>query len=115
MYVQDSHTLETHDDVPKNLREELYAEEQQSLQKHQKASRTSASGLPPINITNVLPAPSSQQSHLASSAATPAPDMPSKSTPLNRLNIPGFRDNAVEEYCAWQKLQNKRPELKLEY
>ena len=38
-----------------------------------------------------------------------------KSTPLNRLNIPGFRDDAVEEYCNWQKSQNKRPELKLEY
>jgi hypothetical protein len=115
MYVQNGHTLETHDDVPENLREELYAEEQQSLQKHQKASGTSALGLPPINITNVLPAPSGQQSHVASSAATPAPDMPSKSTLPNRLNIPGFRDDAVEEYCAWQKSQNKRPELKLEY
>jgi hypothetical protein len=54
----------------------------------------------------VLPAISGQQSH-------PDPEM--KSTPLNRLNIPGFRDDAVEEYCNWQKSQNKRPELKLEY
>lgn len=41
--------------------------------------------------------------------------MPSKSTPPNRLNIPGFRDNTIEEYYNWQKSQNKRPELKLEY
>jgi hypothetical protein len=27
MYVQDGHTLETHDDVPENVREELYSEE----------------------------------------------------------------------------------------
>ena len=40
--------------------------------------------------------------------------MTSKSTLPNRLNIPGFRDDAVE-YCNWQKSQNKRPELKLEY
>ena len=31
MYVQDGHTLETHDDVPKKIRDELYVEEQQSL------------------------------------------------------------------------------------
>ena len=30
MYVQDGHTLQTHDDVPKEIREQLYAEEQQS-------------------------------------------------------------------------------------
>jgi hypothetical protein len=115
MYVQEGYTSETHDDVKKEFREELYAEEQQLLERHQRASRTSASSLPPVNITNVLPALSGQQYHLASSAATPALDMPSKSTPPNRLNIPGFRDDAVEEYCARQKSQNKRLELKLEY
>ena len=115
MYVQEGHTLETHDDVPANIREELYAEEQKSLDRHQKASGTSTSSLPLINITNVLPASSGQQSHLASSAATPDPDMTSKYAPPNRLNIPGFRDDAVEEYCNWLKSQNKRPELKLEY
>jgi hypothetical protein len=115
MYIQDGYTLETYNNIPENLCKELYTEEQQLLQKHQKASGTSVSGLPPINITNVLPVLSGQQSYLASSAATPAPDMPSKSTLPNCLNIPGFRDNTVEEYCTWQKLQNKRPELKLEY
>jgi hypothetical protein len=34
MYVQDGHSLETHDDVPNNVRNELYAEEQQSLKRH---------------------------------------------------------------------------------
>jgi hypothetical protein len=52
-----------------------------------------------LNITNVLPAPSSQTSHLVSMAGTPVPDMPSRSTPTDRLNIPGFRDDAVKEYC----------------
>jgi hypothetical protein len=55
MYILDSHTLEAHDDIPGNIREELYAEEQQSLKRHQKASRMFASSLPPVNITNVLP------------------------------------------------------------
>lgn len=90
IYVQNSYMLETYDNIPENFCEELYAEEQQLLQKHQKASGTSALDLPPINITNVLPAPAIQQSYLVSSAATPALDMPSKSILPNCLNIPGF-------------------------
>ena len=44
---------------------------------------------PPIAITNVLPAPSYQTSNLVSSLSkTPALDMPSKHTSINRLNIP---------------------------
>lgn len=76
----------------------------------------SASTVPPINITNVLHAPSHQTSHLVSSSTgTPAPDMPSKSTLIERLNIPGTRDETVEEYCTWQKSQVKNPALKVEY
>jgi hypothetical protein len=68
---------------------QLYAKELQLLKRHQKDTKTSASTVPLINITNVLPAPSCQTYHLASSlAVTPALDMPSKSTLINRLNIP---------------------------
>ncbi len=116
IHMQDGHTLETHDDVPQKIRDELYAEEQQSLKRHQKATRTSNASHPPITITNVLPAPHYQTSHLVSSlAGTPAPDMPSKSTPIDRLNIPSPRDKAVEDYCAWQKSQVMKPALKVEY
>jgi len=48
-------------------------------------------------------------------AGTPAPDMPSISTPINRLNIPSTRGEAAEDYCAWQQLQVKKPTLKAEY
>lgn len=64
MHVQDGLTLKTHDDVPKDIREWLYAEEQQSLERHQKVTRTSTASHPPITIINVLPAPSYQTSHL---------------------------------------------------
>jgi hypothetical protein len=107
--------LETHDDVPENVREELYAEEQKSLERHQKASGTSAATPPAIHITNVLPPPSDPTSHLASLAGTPVPDMPSRHSATDRLNIPGFRDDAVKEYCAWQQSQVKEPALKAEY
>jgi len=98
---QDGHTLETHDDVPKKIRDELYAEEQQSHERHQKATRTSTTSHAPITITNVLPALPYETSHLVSSqAGTPALDMPSKHTPINHLNIPGLQDVLVKEYCA---------------
>ncbi|CZR67953.1 uncharacterized protein PAC_17852 [Phialocephala subalpina] len=102
MYVQDGHTLETHVDVPKNIREKPYAEEQKSLERHQKAPRTSTSSLPPINITNVLHVPSCQTFHLVSSPAGPsAPDMPSRATQNDRLDIPGCLHEQVEDYFAW--------------
>jgi hypothetical protein len=41
--------------------------------------------------------------------------MPSKYTPIDRLNIPGFRDDAVKEYYAWQESQVKDLEQKREY
>jgi hypothetical protein len=116
MYVQEGHTLDTHDDVPENIREELYAEEQKSLERNQKASGTSAAISPAIHITNVMPPPSGLVSHLASVTGSPVPNMPSRQHIANdRLNIPGFRDDAVKEYCAWQQSQVKEPALKAEY
>jgi hypothetical protein len=52
---------------------------------------------------------------MSSVARTPAPDMPSKYTPIDHLNIPGFQDDAVKEYCAWQQSQVKELALKREY
>jgi hypothetical protein len=112
MYVQEGHTLETHDDVPENVREELYVEEQKSLERHQEASGISAATPPAIHITNVLPPPSDPTSHLASVAGTLVPDIPSRHTPTDRLNIPGFLDEQVEEYCTWQQSRVKKPALK---
>ena len=60
----------------------------------------------------MLPPPSGPTSHLASLAGTPVLDMPSRHTPTDRLNIPGFRDDAVKEYCAWQQSQVKELALK---
>ena len=54
MHVQDGYTLKTHDDVPMDMRKQLYTEEQQTLTRHQKATRTSTESHPPITITNAL-------------------------------------------------------------
>lgn len=41
--------------------------------------------------------------------------MLSKSAQINHLNISGPRDEAVEDYCTWQKSQAKKPAPKVEY
>jgi len=96
--------------VPEEICQQLYAEEQQSLERRQKTTSTPAPSIPPINI--VLPA-SYQNSHFDPLAAkTQSVDMATSGT---RLKIPGPRDTAVEEYCAWQKSKVTKPALKEEY
>ncbi|KAJ5039138.1 hypothetical protein NUH16_008919 [Penicillium rubens] len=62
-YVEQGGVLETHADVPDSVREQLYAEENQRLDKKKKPAENATMGsmCPPINI-NVLPAGTSQQS-----------------------------------------------------
>jgi hypothetical protein len=105
-HVMEGHILQTHDDVPDDIRQKLYAEEQQGNERRQKPTNSSAVNCPPINITNVLPAPSQ---------IPPAPEMPSKSSSTTRLEIPGPRDKAVKDYCAWQQSQVEDPILKEAY
>lgn len=114
-HVEQGYELQTHDDVPDEIRQQLYAEEQQRLGRRHKSPTTSAANFPPINITNMLP-PQSYQPPLASlPAEIPALDMPSIPTSVNRLNIPGPLDEAVEEYCAWQQSRFTKPKVKEEY
>lgn len=55
-HVEQGGILETHDDVPDAIRDQLYAEERQRIEKRQKAPNPPPSGsmLPSINI-NVGP------------------------------------------------------------
>lgn len=108
-YMDDGFTLQSHGDVPEDIREQLYKEEQQSIERHRKIAATSTGTLPPINI-HMLPAQAYQPQ-----AGTPVPDVPSTSTVINRLDIPDHRDEAVEDYCTWQQSKVKKPTLKVEY
>jgi hypothetical protein len=54
-HVEHGGTLETHDDVPDDIREQLYAKEQQDVERQRKRTTSTMTGLLPINITNVLP------------------------------------------------------------
>ncbi|KAF4534642.1 uncharacterized protein LTHEOB_12920 [Lasiodiplodia theobromae] len=111
-HVEQGAALRTHDDVPDDIREQLYAEEQQDAEHRRKRRASSLAGYPPINITNVLP---SQAAGLDAGAPTPASAGAVQSRPLTCLEIPGPRDIAVMRYSEWQRSQVSNTALKMEY
>jgi hypothetical protein len=110
-HVEQGGQLRSHDDVPEDIRQQLYAEEQQRFERHQKATNVSSSNLPPINITNVLPGPS-HQSFVPTSPKAPPSSMAPLITPLV---VPGLRDVAVKEYSVWQQSKVGDQILKAEF
>jgi len=115
-YVEHGGHLRTHDDVPEDIRQQIYAEEQQRFERHQRTTNVSSSNIPPINITNVLPGPSSQLL-MSASAMTNSQSMPSGSVmaATEPLSIHGLRDIALKEYTGWQQSQVSDPLLKAEF
>ncbi|KAK2810293.1 hypothetical protein FQN50_003024 [Emmonsiellopsis sp. PD_5] len=99
-YVERGGIIETHDDIPDAIRKEIYDEEKQLLKRKQKGHNTvTGSSCPPINI-NVLPTPSSQSLMTSTPSSTEA-TLP-RTTDSDSIDIPGFLDEAVEEYARWQ-------------
>ncbi|EEQ27160.1 hypothetical protein McanMca71_005271 [Microsporum canis] len=100
-YVEQGGIIETHDDIPDMVRDQLYAEEQQRLEKQQKPSSHHTAY--PINI-NVLPS-QSPPAILDESAITQAQAAHSSSNAvhLDPINISGLLDVAVEKYSNWQQ------------
>ncbi|OJD20431.1 hypothetical protein ACJ73_08236, partial [Blastomyces percursus] len=102
-YVEKGGILETHDDVPGMICEQLYAEEQQRLEKGRpRGSNPLATNTPyPINI-NILPTQSPHTSMLET--PTPATPPSLNTHPSDCPKIPGPRDEAVKAYTQWQEL-----------
>lgn len=111
-YAEEGGLLKTHDDVPESIREKLYIQEQQRLERH-KGGAQSTNGYPPINITNVLPAQASPLS--VPTTPTPMPTSCPERPPPGFLEIPGLRDVAVAEYSDWQQSQVNDDRLKEEF
>lgn len=109
-YTEKGGVLETHKDVPDKIREEIYMEEQQRLEKGKRKGGNVLEGgtpYPPINI-NILP------SHYTRLDVT-APKTPGGSSnpkDMDPLKIPGFRDVAVKEYGEWLALSVSNDTLK---
>ena len=87
--------------MPEDIRQQVYAEAQQQLERQRKGTNNTASGHPPIHITNILPEPP----HSLEQAVSP---------PMPRLDIHGFLDVAVEEYSDWQQSRVRREDQKNE-
>lgn len=96
-YAEKGGVLETHKDVPDEIRDELYMEDQQKQEKEKRKGCNVFSGetpYPPINI-NVHP------SH-SPGLTTTAPAVDSAVLKgVVSLKIPGFKDVAVKEYGEW--------------
>lgn len=96
-YVEKGGNLETYKDVPDEIRDELYTEEQQRQEREKrKGGNILRDGGPyrPINI-NVHP------SHSTGLAPMTPDDASEKLRAETPLNIPGFKDVAVKEYGEW--------------
>ncbi|KAF4772737.1 hypothetical protein HER10_EVM0009053 [Colletotrichum scovillei] len=102
-YVEDGGMLESHSDIPSSIRELLYAEDQQRLDRQGRSQ--SQAKYPPINITNVMPgSDASAGVSLSGHGPGPAPTSASPQTPT-RLKISGPRDSALRSYYQWQCAQ----------
>ncbi|KAL0933549.1 uncharacterized protein CTRU02_212512 [Colletotrichum truncatum] len=113
-HVEQGGMLDSQSDMPEDIRDQLYAEEQQHAERQRKTSASSSSNLPPINITNVLPA----SSPVASTVGPATPAAVSSPVCCNvalALEIPGPRDVAVRKYCVWQCSQVESETLKKEF
>ena len=108
-HVEEGGLLQSHDDVPDDLRDQLYREEQQDLEHQRKRRAPSLPSYPPINITNVMPGQAS------AGYSTPECAEAEPSRPSVHLQIPGPRDVAVKRYSDWQCSQVTDRTLKMEY
>jgi hypothetical protein len=109
--VERGESLQSHDDVPIEIREQLVAEEQQRLARQSNQTASAPTPFPPINITNVLPP--SNQSSIASSVESSTCSLAGV-TSFCSLNIPGTLDSAVISYSQWLQSNFTREDLKLE-
>lgn len=111
-YVEKGGILETHDDIPDSLREQLYAEDNERSTKHKSHPNTPPGSMyPPINIT-VLPNQASLPVTTGENALISCPSIASKAINSDPVEIPGLLDVAVEEYSKWQQSRVSRDILK---
>ena len=114
-YVKSGKRLESHEDVPGMIREQIYRAERRRLEGQKGRSRLTSESTypPPITITNVLPAQATQQ--VMSSSPPTSEDRYICSTKASRLKLAGFRDTNVQAYCDWQQSQVENESWKDEF
>ncbi|KAF5642373.1 hypothetical protein F52700_3169 [Fusarium sp. NRRL 52700] len=112
-YVRLGNTLESHDDVPPDVRDLVYAEEEQSIQRKRK-QRLSSTDARPVNITKIMP---TRAGHPSDGNDTRTPSRSAERSPYapKYLGIPGMRDINVRKYCNWHCSKNNNNTWKMEY
>ncbi|KAF4502803.1 hypothetical protein FAGAP_959 [Fusarium agapanthi] len=112
-HVRLGNTVESHDDVPPDVRDLVYAEEEQGIQRKRKR-RSSSADARPVNITNVMPTRASHPSD-DNAAGTPSGPVERSLFAPKYLGIPGMRDVNVRKYCSWHCSMNNNNIWKMEY
>lgn len=88
-HIQNNNTVDTHRDVPDDLQAEIRMEDQHRNDRKRKAEVLSQSRFPPVTITNVM----SGHSDTGTLCSTPPT--------VSALEIPGYRDDAVQDYVRY--------------
>ncbi|KAK3369561.1 hypothetical protein B0T24DRAFT_532892 [Lasiosphaeria ovina] len=99
-YAEEGNMLRTHADVPPWIRELIYAKQQQDPERRKRKRQGSSESLPPIHITNIMPA-RNQDSVGWSTRSTPETREDMRIWHAPRLNIPRPIDKSMHRYCEW--------------
>ncbi|KAL6887037.1 hypothetical protein GGI43DRAFT_388302 [Trichoderma evansii] len=102
--IEQGHPFKGHNNMPEEIRQEFYREDQQRSERKRKKSTSDYSNAPQINITNVMPSQSDGEHCRGPS-----------SSKRERLYSPGFRDVAVKDYCNWHCSQVKSIDQQWQY
>jgi hypothetical protein len=112
-FVQDGGKLGCQADVPEDIRQQLYAEEQQRSDRRQSKAVATPLGLTPITINNNFPEYSQPASVSMSRDESNDSIKISSTSPTGiSLDVSGHLDTAVKEYSEWQKSLVHEPSFK---
>ncbi|KAJ5642756.1 hypothetical protein N7490_006756 [Penicillium lividum] len=111
-FVEEGGILETHNDIPDSLREQLFAEDnERTTRQKTHANVPPGSMCPPINIT-VIPNQASQPVVTGITGPNYSPASALMAPTSDLIDIPGLHDVAVEKYSKWQQSRVSRDILK---
>ena len=113
-HVEKGNQFQSREDVPVDIRRELYAVAQQKFDRHHKSSNVSSAQALPIHITNVIPAHASASCDV-STMDTAASGQATGNALAGRLIVPGPRDVALKDYIVWQQNKVEDEEWKLQF
>ncbi|CAG9955973.1 unnamed protein product [Clonostachys rosea f. rosea IK726] len=108
-YAEEGNLLRAHDDIPENIRQLIYKQEEE-ITDRKKLKRKRSDSSPPINITITCPGHHSQHSGKGSTEPTLEKEgSVARWKRPNNLIIPIRRNKALEKYYEWQQDQVDSP------